>query len=271
MVAAMTATFDATLSRVTLQSTGWGGSDLAVQYYERLAGASAWNTVRGAYAVPVSAGVAVTQYDYEFPWSGTGNGSVDYAVYSAATNTWAYALATTVSIDATAWLKVIGYPSLNRRINPTDIGDVERGGRAELVDIIGATAPSGSVDVMGGQSTSVTIPTTTWAEFKQLDTTLKVGGIVMIHSDEEDLGIPSMYAVVRRMTTRRTSRTHSPARRIELQLEEVAKPHYAYAGAAGTWQSVLNQNTDWQDVLDTYATWLDLAQIVGSSGDVVVG
>ncbi|MFJ8966044.1 hypothetical protein ACIRG5_42310 [Lentzea sp. NPDC102401] len=270
-MAAITATFDATLSRVVLQSNGWAGGDLAVRYYVRPAGGSTWDTVRGAQAVPVSGGSAVTAYDYEFPWSGTGAGSVDYAVYSAATNTWAYALATAVSITATAWLKVVGYPTLNRKINPNDIGDITRSGRNELISIIAQGAPAATADVMGGRSTSILIPTTTWAEYKAVDDLLRVGGIVMLHSDEADLGVPTMYAVVERMVTRRTAKTHSPKRRIELQLAEVAKPHYAYAGSVGTYQSVLNQHATYQDVLNTYATYLALAQIVGSPADVVVG
>lgn len=270
-MASISATFDATLSRVTLQSSGWGGSDLAVRYYVRVAGASSWETVRGAQAVPVSGGSAVTVYDYEFPWSGTGAGSVDYAVYSAATDTWAYALATAVSITATAWLKVVGYPTLNRKINPVDVSDVVRGGRNDLIPIIAQTAPAATADVMGGRSYSFVVPTTTWAEYKAIDDLLRVGGIVMLHADEADLGLPTMYAVVDRMVARRTGKTNGPKKRIELQLVEVAKPHYAYAGSVGTYQSVLNQHATYQSVLDTYPTYLALAQIVGSPADVVVG
>jgi len=267
----MTATFDAVNSRVKLDSTGWAGGDLTVRYYSRKAGASTWvTTVRGADAVPVSSGVAVTAYDYEFPWAGTGAGTVDYAVYSASTGTWAYAFATAVDITAQAWLKVCGYPYLNRQVNPDGIGDVERSGRANLIQIIGQTAASGTVDVMSGRSVPVSIPTTTWAERVAVDTMLSVGGVVFLHADEEDLGVQSMYAVVQRATVSRRGKVHGVKARFDLQLEEVARPHYAYAGAVGTWQSVLSQNATWQDVLDDYPTWLDLAQIAGSAADVVV-
>jgi hypothetical protein len=270
VVAALVATHDATLSRVRLASTGWAGPDLTVRYYVRPSGAAAWTTVRGSDAVPVSGGVALIAYDYEFPWSGTGVGHVDYAAYSSVTNTWAYALTTSVDITATAWLKVPGYPSLNRKINPSRIGDTQREGRYSLIPIVASTRPGSTVDTMSGQSTEITIPTETWAEYKALDTLLKVGGVLFLHSDEEDLGIPSMYAVVRRMRVRLTPKTHSPRRRLDVDLEEVATPHYAYAGAVGTWQSVLTQYATWQDVLNAYPTWLDLAQIVGGPGDVVV-
>lgn len=270
MAVVLTATFDATRSRVALASTGWSGSDLAVQYLVRKTGAATWQTVRGAGAVPVSGGITLTQYDYEFPWSGTTTGTVDYAVYSAATNTWSYALATTVSITATAWLKICGYPSLNVKVNPVGAGDVERRGRNSLIEIIGSSRPTGALDVMGGRSTSVVIPTIAWAESQALDTRLAVGGVVLLHSDEEDLGLPTMYAVVDRMRIAFTDQHHSTARRITLDLLEVTKPHWAYAGAVGTYQSVLNAHATYTAVLATYPTYLDLAQIVGSPADVVV-
>lgn len=270
MVAALTATHDATLSRVRLASTGWTGSDLTVRYQVRATGSSAWTVVRGSDAVPVSGGTALIAYDYEFPWSGTGIGNIDYAVYSVATNTWAYALNTAVDITAAAWLKIPGYPSLNKKINPVGLGETAREGRGEIIPIIASTRPAAAIDTMSGQTTSITIPTETWAEYKALDTLLKVGGVVLLHSDEEDLGIPTMYAMVSRMRVRLTKKAHSPKRLIDIELTEVATPHYAYAGAVGTWQSVLNQYATWQDVLNAYPTWLDLAQIVGGPADVVV-
>lgn len=267
----MTAVHDPVLSRVKLDSTGWAGGDLTVRYYSRKAGASTWvTTVRGADAVPVSSGTAVTAYDYEFPWSGTGAGTVDYAVYSAATGTWAYALATAVDITAQAWLKVVGYPYLNRQINPDGIGDVERNGRGIGIDIIGQGPASGTVDVMSGRSLPVSIPTTTWAERVAFDTMLSVGGVLYLHCDEEDLGVRSMYAVVQRSTESRRGRVHGVKARFELQLEERARPHYAYAGAVGTYQSVLSQNATYTVVLAAYPTYLDLAQIAGSAADVIV-
>lgn len=267
-MATFTATFEAADSRVRLTLTGATGAATAT-FYSRLQGTSAWNVVRGASAVPISAGEAPAVFDYEFP---AGSPAAVTTEYRFLTNN-AIDQTTTcaVTIAGQAWLKFPGYPFLNRALTVTARSSVTRGARGNLLPVVNTRAPLAVQEFMGGRACSVVARTTTWTAYKELDAALGIGGVVFLHSDEAALGLPSIYAIVQSAESEVGPRHNTQTRYTTIELAEVTQPGFAYAGTLGTYQTLLTNYLTYQLVLDAHLTYALLLELEGSPADVVVG
>ena len=268
-MATLTATFDSGESRVRLELTGATSATTAT-YYRRLQGASTYDVVRGAAAVPVTSGTAIVVFDHEFP---AGNPAATTVEYRTITNN-SIDTTTTVAVDLSdqVWLKFPGFPFLNRPLTVVGRSKVTRASRGDLVPVVTARAAVAVQEFMAGRAYSVVVRTTTWSEFAELDAALALGGVVFLHGDEARLGLPSMFAVVTTHESEPGPKTHTEIRYTTIGLSEVAVPGYLYAGSVGTWQTLLSSYATWQLVLDepTFTTWSTLLELEGSASDVIV-
>lgn len=265
---ALTATWEAANARVLLQATGVTGATSCVISY-RLSGATAWNVVRGAGSVAVSADAIPPQYQHDPPVGQDGTATIEYQLVP---NTGA-TLTTSVAISVAdqAWLKFVGFPFLNRALTIVDYSDVQRDGRSALNNVINARTPIGVGEFMGPRTVDVTLRLNTWADWRALDDALSIGGVLYLLADEQTLGLPVMYAMATSVKTARSAKHFSERRYVTISLTEVTQPGYAYAGSIGTWQTVLNNYATWAAVAAAQPTWGDLLMLAGAAGDVIVG
>lgn len=264
----LSATFQPADSRVLLQATSLGAVTLAT-FWSRLSGTLTWTQVRGAIDVPVAGGTSAPVLDYEFPVTGSTAATVEYAVTAAGGVD--QRATVSVSVADECWLKFPGFPFLNLPLQVIEPGTISRNSRGSLLPIASARGALAVQEFMSGRGISFTVRTTTWADYVDLDAALSLGSIVFLHADEARLGLPAMYGVVNRLTSDKAARRHGETRYTVIGVDEVAKPSPFYAGAVGTWQSVLTGYDDWDEVATTYSSWNDLLLIEGSPSDVVVG
>ncbi|MDN5929491.1 MAG: hypothetical protein L0I24_00230 [Pseudonocardia sp.] len=178
-----------------------------------------------------------------------------------------------VTIEGEAWLKFPGYPYLNRQLTVTGRSGIARSTRGDLVQVVNTRAPVAVQEFMTGRSCSLIARTETWEEYVELDTALGLGGVLFLHADEAELGLPSMYATATGIESETGARAHTARRYTTINLAEVSAPGYAYAGTLGTWQTILTTYPTWQDVLDEplFTSWSALLELEGSPSDVIVG
>jgi hypothetical protein len=264
---AFAATFEAADSRVRLQVTGETLS-FSVTFMKRITGTTSWDIVRGGFGVVVTGGTSPPLYDVEFPAGPNPTQSTDYRASLSSGTTLDVTVST--SIAAQAWLKFIGFPYLNRQITITDYTPITRSGRSALHQVVATRTAVAVQDYMAARRVEIEVRTDTWSDWVALDNALSAGGIVFLHADEADLGLPNLYAVVSSTSTDRGGRHSSARKYTRITLDEVTKPQYLYAGAIGTYQSVITNHPDYTDVATDYATYGDLLEIEGSAADVIV-
>lgn len=284
-MATLTATFERASSRVRLKLEGAATATKAT-FYGRLTGSSTWYIVRGAFELTVTAGETRSVFDYEFPSTFTdptllgedvllgeelllGGTTVDYKAVLDVGGT-ITASSPGVDLQQQTWLKFPAYPGRNRRLTVVGRSSVQRNARGNLLPVIGTTPGVAVQEFMTGRTFTVTARTTTWLDYKALDAALAIGGIVHLHADEPALGVPNVYAVVQGITSDPVGRAHGRTRHTEIELAEVSRPHYFYAPAAATCQTVLDAYDTCADLLAAYETCSELLEIEGATEDVIV-
>jgi hypothetical protein len=211
------------------------GSSYAV--VDRTTNDVTYTTVRGATAVPITTGceLARTVDDYEFP---VGD-EITYRVraYNADGSVAVTTLCTiTINLDV-VWIKSIGRPFLNQRVNCVlNPSPITRPARNGVFDVIGRSFPIAVTDVRGSRRVTV-------------------------------------YAVIDDTTESRpvlNRRCSNDWRLYELPSIEVAAPTADVVGATSTWQTVVTTYATWADVLAAHDTWADLLELVGDGSEVIV-
>jgi hypothetical protein len=247
------------------------GSSYAV--VDRTTNDVTYTTVRGATAVPITTGceLARTVDDYEFP---VGD-EITYRVraYNADGSVAVTTLCTiTINLDV-VWIKSIGRPFLNQRVNCVlNPSPITRPARNGVFDVIGRSFPIAVTDVRGSRRVTVRVVTQTTQERNDMDLLLASGDPVFYHTPA-DYPLPTMYAVIDDTTESRpvlNRRCSNDWRLYELPSIEVAAPTADVVGATSTWQTVVTTYATWADVLAAHDTWADLLELVGDGSEVIV-
>lgn len=172
------------------------------------------------------------------------------------------------------WLKSLGRPFLNRKLNCVGrVNQIQRRARTIAYDIVGQSLPVAVPELTESRRTSVSVTTETTQEHVDMNILLGTGDPLFFHTPTE-YPLPTMYVIVEDSDEQRPVLNRLcdvDYRRFDLPLREVAAPGASVVGSTGTWQTVIDNYDTWQEVIDTFATWIDLLELVGSSGEVIVG
>lgn len=264
---ALAAGYDPTLNRRTIALTGLNASTVTVSVERAVQPYVQWAEVRGWRVQPVSA-AAVTWWDFEFPEG------VPYKYRVREYDAGGVQLAVT-DFDVPAvtftvpWLKVPAAPFLNRAVVIVDRGTITNRSRSGLFDVVGRTDPIAVGDVRSSLGYTLQLLTETAAEEQDMEYTLATGDVVFLHLPAAERTVPGGYFAVGDVTRESTLR-RSPRRVWSLPLTRVVAPGPDVAGAAYTWQSVLNEYATWSAVIADNVTWGDLLARTGSPADVIV-
>lgn len=265
--------FNPVTGAVEMSSTGLPSNVERVTFYWAYPNAP-FNIVRGGQDVPVQGNATIQVAHHDWPPGDGGPQTIKYGAWMLPTGGWDggdMVTLTTPTVRDQAWFKWLGFPFLNRRVRITDFTDPARDSRTSLLEVIRGRAPIAVQELMGSRKFGVTVQTDTWAEWRDLDQALALGGVMMLHADEQALGLPSVYFTVDRTNTRREPRHGSPRRWTTVELTEVAAPSPLYAGALSTWKSVQASYSTWQALMDAQPTWRDVLTIPAAADDVIVG
>lgn len=232
-----------------------------------------YTTVRGATEVPITTGCELerTVDDYEFPVGReiTYRTRVFNADGSLATT---FTCTITVNLDS-VWIKSIGRPFLNRRVNCVlNPSPITRPARNGVFDIVGRSFPIAVTDVRGSRRVTVSVVTQTTQEREDMDLLLASGDPVF-YQTPANYPLPTMYAVIEDTAESRPvlNRTcNNDWRLFELPSIEVAAPSADVVGATGTWQTVVNTYATWADVLAAHSSWSSLLELIGDGSEVIV-
>lgn len=232
-----------------------------------------YTTVRGASDVGITTGCELERIvdDYEFPVGQL----ITYRVRTV--NEDGTVLATTtcqIEVDLEdVWLKSIGRPFLNQRINCVlNPSPIVRRARNGINPIVGRSYPVAVTDVRASREVPLRVVTRTTAERQDLDLLIASGDPIFVHTPEA-YPLPTMYAVIEDTTEARPVRNRdcdTDWRLWELPLVEVAAPGPDVVGSTSTWQTVVNTYATWADVLVAHATWADLLELIGDGSEVIV-
>lgn len=254
----LTATFDATLSRVRLHATSLTPAGTAL--FERSINGVKWTTVRGGTAVAVDGSNEANLDDYEFL-----PGVVNY--YRVTSGAHVYATTITPS-QSGVWFKSISRPFLNMQVNVQSEEDITRQARNGVFPIIGRSVPVAVTDVRLSREWRSTLWVNTVADADALEIVFNSGDPLFIQVSPNST-VTGGYVVVNQMTRRRFG-VLSTRRWFDLELTEVAAPGPDVVGSTVTWESLVAEFGTWDDVLAFFGTWADVLEYVSAPETVVV-
>lgn len=270
----LTATYDATLSRVQLTADSLGATATHA-VVERSVNETLWDTVRGGAAVLVSSQQAEV-HDYEF--------AADVANHYRITSydvdeqqQQQFTTQITPALDGQVWLKNVRYPAVNQIILPVDYGDVTMRSRDSALPISGRSLPVGSFDLLGGRDHLLIVATETASQDAKLGMSLRVGGPWFIHvptnppTDREGNALlpGSMHVLIDTPRVRRLGGV-SDVQHYALPLTEIAPPSPLIVGTTLTWQTVRRLYGSWTSLWSENVTWRELWHTIGDPSDPVV-
>ncbi|OLL69835.1 hypothetical protein Ae168Ps1_6392c [Pseudonocardia sp. Ae168_Ps1] len=261
--------FDPETGAVAMSCDALGDDVTWVDFHYWRSGDARPRWVRGGWHVPVNAGATLQVRHHDWPPGPDGTPLLRYAA-RLSTGQWEDPVQVTPSVFDQAWIKWLGFPFLNRRVMVVAYTDPRRDGRGALLEVTAARAPIAVGEVMGPLRFEFTVRTATWQQWRDLDRSLSVGGVMMLHADEERLGLPAVYFQVDDVHAEKKGRHNSEVRYTTIALHEVAEPSHHYAGAISTWQTVLRSYQSWADLVEAAATWGDVVNMPAVAGDVVV-
>lgn len=262
----LTATYDATLSRIRLSATSLGVTAVTAKFIRSTDGFITSTTVRGGAAAPVSSQSAAVS-DYEFP-AGV---EIEYGViaYNASGGEIGSSAATITQDLTGAWLKVPAAPFLNTAVTVVDRSEITRKSRAGLFPVVGRSKPVMVGDIASSISYTLQLLTENAAGESNLDFLFASGEVVFLHLPAGVEYFPGGYFAVGDVSRDTTLRL-SPRRVWNVPLTEVAEPGPNVVGSAYTWTSAVNDYATWSDLIADNATWADLLQRTGTPSDVIV-
>lgn len=232
----LTATYDASLSRVELAATSLG-STAVYAIVEYSLNSTLWLPVRGGSRVPVVSQVLGQLRDYEFP----ADIATTYRVRSfnsADVLQQTFTTTITASLGGHGWLKSISYPFLNRKIVVTDFSPTVRPSRSAVHSVAGRSVSVATHDLRGGREFELEVMTETIEQAGVLDLVLAAGGTMFIHTPP-GCRYPGGYVAIGDTSQgRRTRSGRSDRRYTSLPCVEVAAPSPLVVGAELTWATV---------------------------------
>lgn len=175
--------------------------------------------------------------------------------------------------QSTVWLKNVGYPFLNRAVEPdAATSDVSRSGRAAVFPVVGRSLPTAVTDLRLGKSLTLVLQTATGAQADEMDLILSAGGVVYLQVPNGYRLLPGGYYAVD--TTGMSTRDVDPesdARWFTLQLSQVAAPDNSIVGTTSTYQATTNHFATYAATQAALPTYADRSAYIASPSDVIVG
>lgn len=261
---ALTATYDASLSRIKLAG-GTLGASATYAVFDRTLNGITYTTVRGGTHVAVASGAASLD-DYEFPVGV----AITYRVrsYDASDVLQATFTVAITQAQPDPWLKSVQRPFLNQQIAAADASDVTHLNRSQVFQVVGRSAGVAVTDVGSGRSYELVIATLTTGDAADLRFLVTSGDILFLHAPA-DFPVPGGYYTVG--DVRETRQTLPWERRwFTLPLTEVAQPGPEVVGTTYTIASMLAEYATISAVIAGNATISDLLQRVASPSEVLV-
>lgn len=264
---ALTATYDAVLSRIQLAAGALGVSATYAVFDRTSNGGITYETVRGGTSVPVSSQAAALD-DFEFP-AGV---ATTYRVRSYnASNVLQTTFTANITQDLdTVWLKVPAAPYMNRPVTVSYAGDKTREARAAVFDIVGRSNPVAVSDIRSSFSYEIRIRTFTREEEETLDYILQSGEILFFHLPLANNCMEGGYYVAGTVVWGPPGSRSRPDRIFSIPLRGVAAPGADVIATTYTWTSVIADYSTWTAVLADNATWSALLARTGTPSDVIV-
>lgn len=261
---ALTATYDAALSRIRLAGASLGAS-ATYAVFDRTLNGITYTTVRGGTHVSVASQLAGVD-DYEFPVGV----SITYRVRSYnVSNVLQQTFTTTITqaLDD-PWLKSVSRPYLNQQVFPADASDVVHTSRAGIFPVLGRSYPVAVTDVFSVRAYDLTLATTTAGDANDLRYLVTSGDILFFHTPA---GFPSPGGYFAVGDVKEARQNLPWARRwFTLPLTEVAAPGPEVIGTTYTIASMIAEYATVSAVIADNATISDLLQRVGSPSEVLV-
>jgi hypothetical protein len=262
----VTLTYDTELSRVRIDASALDLSATTADVERSIDGVT-WTAVRGGLGIPVTSGsFDLPVNDYEFIADVVNTYRV--TAYDASLVQTNQETNTITPVLDRVWIKSIARPYLNREVIVADFSEITRAPRTGVFDIVGRSFPVAVSDVRSGKTYTLEILTETSAEERDFDLLLASGDPIFVHVPASSM-VPDGYYTIGQTTNRRLGRT-SVKRVFTLPLTEIAAPGPDLVGAAGTWQTILNDFATWQAVLDAFPIWEDVLEYVASPSEVIV-
>lgn len=261
----LAASYDDTLSRIRLSSTGLSGSAVTARF-EWSVDAIAWSTVRGGATVAVT-GFAAALDHYEFSPQVVNRYRVielDSTGTTLATTT----ISTGAPMDR-VWLKVPSAPYCNRPITLAGWSKIERTARAGLFAVAGRAEPIAVSDLHSSRRVTVNLRADDETETAALDLVLRLGLPILLHVPPS-CALGSWHATVGNFGWDRPV-PRSEVGRFEVALTECAPPDVSLPGYTVTWATVANRYATWADVAAAHATWASVMTLQGSAIDALAG
>lgn len=270
---ALTATYDALLSRIRLAASGLNVSSTYAVIDRSTNNFLSSTIIRAGSRVPVSGGVASLD-DYEFP-AGV---PVWYRIrsYSALDVLLTTFLVGPMTQDLTeldsdqVWLKVPAAPYMNRKVTVSVAGDKSRPARSALFPIVGRSKAIAVSDIRSSMSYELKVRTFDYDEESDLDFILASGNVLFFHLPIANKCMTGGYYSAGDVVWGPPGSRARPERVFNIPLTEVVAPGPDVSGSTYTWASVKADYATWAQVKAANATWRDLKQRVGNPGDVIV-
>lgn len=260
---ALTATYDATLSRVRLSADSLDDGS-TVSFERSLHGTSGtWTVVRGGGAVTIDGSDEASWDDYEFV-----PGVLNYYRAVAGSDNFG----DTITPNPTdVWFKSISRPWLNRAVNVIDYSDIIRPARNGVFEIVGRSYPVAVTDVRSSRRWTMNVKTETPEDADALEVMLSGGDPLYIQIPGSGIysGIPGGYVVVGDMTRSRFGH-FSDRRYFDLPMTVVAPPGPDVVGTTVTWESLVAEFGSWTLVLAEFGSWQEVADHISDEEVIIV-
>lgn len=261
---ALTATYNADLSRITLDATALGAT-ATYAVFDRTLDAVTYTAVRGGQDVPVVGEVADLD-DYEFP--------VDEAItYRVRSYNASDVLQQTFTVVITQnldqpWLKSVSRVYLNRQVEASEASDVTHVNRSGVFPVSGRSYPVAVTDVSSIRRYDLRVTTFTDGEAEALKYMVTSGDILFFHVPSDFPALGGYFTV----GDVAESRQGLPWERrwFTLPLTEVAPPGPDVIPTTYTIASMLAEYATISAVMADNATIIDLMERVGSPSEVIV-
>ncbi len=270
---ALTATYDALLSRIRLAATGLNALSTYAVIDRSTNNFLSSTVIRAGSRVPVAGGVAALD-DYEF----LAGIPVWYRIrsYSAADALLTTFLVGPMTQDLTeldsdqVWLKVPAAPYMNRKVTVSVAGDKSRPARTALFPIVGRSKVIAVSDIRSSMSFELKIRTFSYDEESDLDFILASGNTVFFHLPIGNKCMTGGYYCAGDVSWGPPGSRARPERIFSIPLTEVVAPGPDVVGSTYTWASTKADYATWALLKAANATWRDLKQRVGDPADVIV-
>jgi len=170
------------------------------------------------------------------------------------------------------WLKNIGYPFLNRKVDPdAATSGFTRPGRSAAFPVAGRSLPIAINDVRLGYGFDLVVQTASFADTENLHLCLSGGGVVLLQVPSGYGLLPGGYYTVADVgEDRRDAPGDLETRWIRLAMTQAAPPGSDVVGTTSTYQATSNNFATYSATQAALPTYADRSAFVASPSDVIV-